>query len=170
MKKLLLTLSFIGLLVSCTGPEKKPDIKIPPSGQLSLESLKFQIGLGRSVEELGYSEKAFDSCQTDPTPLVNCGRKTFQLIHFRLQCRDSVGTVDSVSQVELIPVVSNRINWRVGSESGVARTDAEGYGQIQFVSNKSSKKQRMSLKIAGNSLGVTAEDVSRIIVPRDWCE
>jgi hypothetical protein len=151
------------------GPIYDPYGDAPKSRELDLNQVRQRLDLDRSIEDLGFTEKRFDSCQFDNAP-ADCGQRQFVLVHFRLQCRDSVGTVNSVSQIELMPVVSRKIKWRVGYFNGTTQTDEDGYGQVQFVAPGSSKNQRFSLQIKENSLGVTAAEVSRIIVPRDWCD
>src|SRR5690606_5942664 len=99
----------------------------------------------------------------------SCKNQNFVLIHFRLQCRDSVETVQSVTDIELIPVRSQPIRWKVGYYTGQTYTDSDGYGQIRLISSGSSRRQRVVLHVKNNYLGLRAEEVSRIVVPRDWC-
>ena len=78
-------------------------------------------------------------------------------------CRDSVGTVEHVSHMELKPMVSRNLEWRLGLKRGRLHFDSQGYGQIRTVTPGSSKSQRMILIKGKKSLGLTAEDASRIV-------
>lgn len=170
MKKAVLIFASL-FLTQCATPSK-PTYEPTPSGPKGLEVREVlqKLNMDRSIEELGYEERRFDTCDLGYDRAGQCQRKHAVQIHFRLQCRDSVGTVESVSNIELIPVTSHHIRWRVGYYTGSTGTNSEGYGQIAFISPGSSRDQRLSLTVRENSLGVTASEVSRVIVPRDWCE
>lgn len=169
MKKIL-AVALLGLFLSnCTTP---PKTEYPPgeAPKISLDRLRSDLRMNRSIEDLGYQEKSFDTCDYGIDQSPNCRTQRLVVIHFRLQCRDSVGTVESVSNFELIPVRSNHVRWKVGYFAGSTSTNSEGYGRVEFLSPGSSKSQRFIVKVNDNNLGVTASEVSRIIVPRDWCD
>lgn len=170
MKKLCLFFSISLFLTSCATPSKPPATTVIGGVEISIDTLKSKLGMQRDITDLGFEEESFDTCDFGIDQEPSCKTNYLNIIHFRLQCRDSVGTVDSVTNIELIPVQSHHIRWKVGYFAGSTNTDSEGYGKVEFVSPGSSKSQRLSFRINQNSLGVTASEVSRIIVPKDWCE
>jgi hypothetical protein len=172
MRKLL-PFALVCLLFGCVGPSKKGEkapVFSPSSPLFDIEALKLRLGVVRDVEDLGYEAKGFDSCAYEAAPVADCGPRQLVMVYFRLQCRESVGTVNEVTNIELMPVTTSHIRWRLGGATGWTSTDADGYGRVQFISAANPKNQRFSLTIKTNSLGVTAQDVTRIIVPRDWCD
>lgn len=137
--------------------------------ELSLEEL--QQSLGVELQDLGFVSKTFNSCSL-PKPLredKSCGNRHFSMIHFRVQCRNSEGTTEnSVTALDL-KALHKELEWVVGPYRGVTFTDSDGYGQVRVISTKPIHHQRFVLKSGKIALGLTAEEVSRIVVPSNWC-
>lgn len=134
-----------------------------------LGDLQRELGLARDVRDLGFTERDYDGCRMSvPGEASGCGQRFMSVVHFRLMCRDTVGTTSRVPS-SLTPLRGN-MQWRLNGRRGVLSTDRDGYGQVQLVSRTPSKSQRFMLIIGKKSLGVEAGEVSQIIVPRDWCQ
>lgn len=182
--RIILAISFLFLLACASEeirtPEEKPvsekskSISKPSTKKdMYFDIRKLQSGLGmfRNASELGFDEISFNPCEHGLSTASGdgCNRQMLSVVHFRLRCRDSEGTVEYVSNAELVPVVSDRIQWWLGDNSGFTSTDGKGYGQIVTVSVSSVRSKRLALKIGGNSLGLQASQVKQVVVPRDWC-
>jgi len=160
----------VWILSGCTTTQKETMSTQQGLGDLSLEEL--QSSLGIETGDLGPVEKIFNSCSL-PKPLRGdgqCGSRFFTLVHFRVQCRNSMGTTqNAVTSLDLEPFQRN-LEWVVGPYRGIAQTNSDGYGQVRIVSSRSVLRERFVLKNEKMALGVTTRDVSRIIVPQNWCQ
>ena len=163
-------------LHGCTStPEKEVPIQpsksqtSPPRSLPSLEVLEEELGIERTTEDLGLIEKTFDPCERGYAG-VQCGNQNLSVFHFRILCRASVGTVDSVTHDELEPLRSPRIKWKLGLKNGLTQTDREGFGQVRVLAPGPSRDQLLILISGTNSLGIQASEASQIIVPRNWCD
>ena len=157
-------------LTACTTTQKTTETAPPPpvpTPVLSMNELQSSLGMDRSPTELGYEERTFDSCNTRYTENENCGHRQLVVIHLRMQCRDSTGTVSEVNRIQ--PIASKNVKWNLGALEGTVTTDDEGYGQIRTVASVSPRNQRLRLTIAKKYLGLTASEAQRIVTPGDWC-
>lgn len=160
---LLLTLS---LLTACqTAPKPEPipvdEVLTPTEGQL-----QDMLGMRREADDLGFAEKRFNSClKSGGAP---CRDQFFTVVHFQLLCRDSEGTVSNVP-VALTPLQSNRVQWKLGPQNGNTRTDGQGFGQFNMVSERSTRGQRLTLRIGKQFLGFTASDLTKVVLPKNFC-
>ena len=101
---------------------------------------------------------------TDPT----CTPRYMTVVHFQLLCRDSEGTV-TTTPLHLLPINANRVTWKLAGQSGGTRTDSSGYGQLTMITTRSTRGQRLILMIGRQFLGVTAEETSRLVLPKNFC-
>ena len=150
--------------------ESKPSKKREPI--INYDLLLSQLNLNKDSGELGYFEKTFNTCKVGQAYISDesCRQMTLSLVQFRVQCRSTTGTVNSVSNYELSALGSRQFKWTLGLYSGQSRTDHNGFGQAHVVTPGSSKNQPFLLKVGTNNLRLTARNVSRIIVPNDWCD
>jgi hypothetical protein len=173
MRNFILLVSISLLTLHCSTVSKKEEEKITQKGYESLSMEELQQSLGLELEDLGMAEKTFNSCSL-PKPLREdqaCGNRTFTLIHFRVQCRSTVGTTEqAVGALDLKAMHKDDLEWVIGPQRGFTFTDSDGYGYARIISKGSLKKKRFVLKRNKIALGLTAEDVSRIIVPANWCD
>lgn len=172
MKKIILVI-FISFLVSrCAITQDHTSESVTQAGyeELSLEDLQDSLDL--DIEDLGFVEKAFNSCSL-PRPLRDdgqCGQRYFSIVHFRVQCRSTVGTTENTVTSLDLRALSKELEWVVGPNRGRTFTDSDGYGKARIISNRSIGNKRFVLKSGKVALGVTTKDVSRIVVPSNWCE
>ncbi|MGE0762111.1 MAG: hypothetical protein AB7N80_02415 [Bdellovibrionales bacterium] len=138
---------------------------------IDLFGLSRSLGMMRAIHELGYGEKTFNTCRAGYgySSTHRCRQQHFVVINFRLQCRDSEGTVSEVTNEELMPVTSNLVRWNLGAQQGYTTTDGDGFGQILMVAPKSSRQQRLRLTVANDFLLMQAGQMKRVVVPRMWC-
>ena len=154
-------------------PVVEPPVPIEPPYpavpmRIEMNELKTQLGLEREAQQLGFLEKNYDGCRMAlPGDEKMCGQRFFSTVHFRLLCRDTVGTTERVPS-SLTPL-RGRMQWRLNGKRGQIRTDKDGYGQMQMVSKSPSKEKQFILVIGQKFLGVEAGEVSQIVVPRNWC-
>lgn len=172
MKKILLLslLTFVGTRCATTRtPSPEPVTQVGYEA-LSLEEV--QESLGVDLEDLGFVERTFNSCSL-PRPLQDdqqCGQRYFTLVHFRVLCRDSIGTTEETVTALDMRALSKNLEWVVGPHRGTTRTDADGYGKVRVISKEPLRTKRFVLKSGKTALGLETQEVSRIVVPNNWCE
>ncbi len=150
--------------------ESRGQVKMPPKRpSINLDQLQTTLRMNREADELGFQNRWFDTCKIGQDLSSKCRGKRFTVIHFRLLCRNSTGTVELVSRDELSPLSTSSIKWILGPRSGSIPIDDEGYGQVRLVTPGSVRNQRFVLKLGTHSLGVRAKSVKQIVLPGDWC-
>lgn len=169
MKKLLLI--FILLTACTTTPKPEESQPAPPSIQKeeiprNEAYIQSRLGMVRPINDLGHEERRFNPC--DHGMKGACTPQYLTVMHFQLLCRDSEGTVSDVP-LTLRPIHVPRVLWKIGGKSGGTRTDDEGFGQVTLISNRSTKGQRLILRIGKQFLGFTASDLSRVVLPQNFC-
>lgn len=139
----------------------------PPSLPAPSEEIPLieKLGMLRAPEDLGFSETRFEDCNPSYSP---CRTRFFSVIHFQLLCRDSEGTVTEVPRA-LAPLVSEQIRWQLGGQNGLTKTDNKGYGQFSVTSDNSTEGQRLILRIGKQFMGFTASEVSKVVLPKNFC-
>lgn len=164
MKHIICAILILVFTSACqTARKPEPEIEPAPPTEVQLQD---KLGMRRSADDLGFAEKSFNSCdQNTGTP---CRNQFFTVVHFQLLCRDSEGTVSNVP-IELTPLHSDRVNWKLGSQNGNTRTDDQGYGQFYMVSDRSTRGQRLTLRIGKQFLGFTASDLTKVVLPKNFC-
>lgn len=178
-----LILCFIVTLTGCTtsGPQKpsagaslpRSESAASDSGAVDYGALQRYLGLDRSSDELGYAEKTFNTCDAGYgySRSHNCHHEVFVVLHFRLVCRDSEGTISTVlTEMDLSPLSGRTVRWNLKGMSGTVVTDGLGYGQIRIVSPVSQKRERVRLAVGNEFLYMRAGEVTKIITPRPWCD
>lgn len=146
-----------------------PQVSIPEgSYNLSLKQIQSKLGMQRANGELGFTEKRFNSCDPNLKTAGACRQQVFSVVHFQLLCRDSEGTVQEVP-VELTPLISDRVIWKIGAYTGNTQTDRQGFGQFLMLSERSVRGQRMSLRIGRQFMGFTVSEVSKVVLPKNFC-
>jgi hypothetical protein len=134
--------------------------------------LQHALNLDRDSQDLGYSEKAFDTCQAGNgySHLEDCHQEFMSVIHFQLSCRDTEGTIsNSLSASDLTPIGNQNISWTLLDQKGVISTDAQGFGQIRMTFLQSPQEKRTKLNLGQQFLHMEAGDMSRIVAPLSWC-
>ncbi|NJL24139.1 MAG: hypothetical protein HC902_02475 [Calothrix sp. SM1_5_4] len=130
--------------------------------------LQDRLGMIREPDDLGFQEKSFNPCSHGRAPAQGCKNQYFTVVHFQLLCRDSEGSVSTVP-LRLAPITSDRVSWKVGGRSGGTRTDKDGYGQLAVLSERSTRGQRLILRIGPQFVGLTVNEVSKIVLPKNFC-
>jgi hypothetical protein len=131
----------------------------------SVGALQARLGMNRKPSDLGYSERAFNPCHYGMSD--QCSEQYLTVIHFQLLCRDSEGTV-SVAPVTT-PIASPQISWSVAGQTGGAPTDRNGYGRLTVVSERPIRENRLIIRKGPNYVGVSVGDISKIVLPKNWC-
>lgn len=143
-----------------------------PDERIDLEGLERSLNLSRPDEVLGYQEAAFNSCSAGfgYSSSKNCRRLTMAVIHFRLQCRDSEGTISTaLGASDLRPIAGQGVRWTVSDVDGVASTDGQGYAEIRGVFARSPKAKWLRLAVGVQFLNMRAGEITRVVTPRPWC-
>ena len=165
---LLAILSILGLAGCKSQPYSMPYTPTaelpPPDPNMELMNA---LGMGRQPADLGFDEKTFNPCSFGLSGST-CRNRYFSVVHFQLLCRDSEGTV-SVVPVSLQPIVANEVKWEVAGVSGGTQTDTNGYGQFTVVSDRSTKNQRLKLRIGPQYVAFNVSEVSKIVLPKNFC-
>ncbi len=140
--------------------------------EIDYSSIQRLLSLDKSRNELGYEERAFNTCQVGFgfSPLENCQNKYFVVIHFKLMCRDSEGTISyQLSEADLKPVSNEKLRWTLKNLNGVLETDSMGFGEIVAIATQSPRHERLRLSSAKDFLLIRAYEINRLIVPSNWC-
>ncbi len=135
-------------------------------------SLQRFLRLDRSYNNLGYSERMFNTCEVGfgYSSNSNCEKKFFIVSHFQLVCRQSEGTVQyMLTDADLTPLSRRQLNWSVKTAGGALLTDSEGFAQIAMISSQSQRGERLKIAIDNDFLYLKAGDLKRMITPQNWC-
>lgn len=179
MYRLAFGLLFLAVAACTTAPKTIESPQVIPGAPAAKDEVSIDyIGLQRSlgmdipVDKLGYMEKAFNTCQVGYgySSTHNCYREFMVVINFRLQCRDSEGTVaEGVTNADITPISDRPIRWTLKGTQGATKTDSEGFGQIMMVSGRSPKKERLKIATGNEFLYMRANEITRVVTPRPWC-
>ncbi|HWU42428.1 MAG TPA: hypothetical protein VN132_03285 [Bdellovibrio sp.] len=168
-------------LAGCaTAPKetKSTEVTTPTGAQeeksttIDYNALQSYLQLDRAPEELGFAEKAFNTCEAGfgYSRSQNCHKEYFVVIHFRLLCRDSEGTVSTILTDSDVTAIAGRpVRWELKGVKGNLVTDGEGYGQIRTVSSKSQNRQRLRVGVGNEFLYMRTNEITKVITPRPWC-
>lgn len=176
--KNLTILAFIVVSLGCTSLSQEP-VSMPdqvgreplsshPLETFDLPQLQRQLKMDRAPEDLGFSEKIFNSCHL-PRPSKKCGARYFTVLNVQLKCRDTEGTTDIVV-TNFTPLQSQQIIWRLGRAKGISRSDASGYSQILIVHAQSLRSERLVLTVSRQFLGIEVTQNHPLVLPRYWCD
>ncbi len=122
---------------------------------------------------LGMQSADFNSCKAGYGFSRNepCYDLTMSVIRFKLQCRDSEGTTDIVqTEYNVQPISNTKLNWELSGSKKSLRTDSEGYGKIQIVTEGNPSTERLRLSNGRDFVYVRAKDIKRIVTPAPWCK
>src|SRR5689334_12754734 len=130
---------FFGFAAGCAHRAPMPEfagsheviVRQPGSANAaSITDVQQQLGMNRSVMDLGMEEKQFDSCTTPiKDGMGKCGPRYMAVLNFQIVCRDSEGTVSEVV-TNFRPLVSDHIEYQLAGGRGVLKTDSNGYSQL----------------------------------------
>lgn len=170
------------ILSACTttAPQKMPTPTAPPppvddgrDANIDYESIKRHLHMDRERTALGIEEKSFNTCETGYgySKSQRCRQQNLTVIHFRLLCRDSEGTISTVlTDADLRPLERRSVRWNIQNSKGVTYTDSDGYGQILMAFNGPQKSQRVRIAIGNEFLYMRAGELQKVITPRPWCD
>ena len=179
--KLIVTLLLL-TVAACTSTPKKESVHTSPvikenlgfeSPSIDYSSIKRELHLDRPVEHLGYSEKSFNTCDMGYgySKSHNCRSLYMVVLNVRLMCRDSEGTISTVlTDADIAPIAGRTVRWNLKAVQGSVITDHQGYGQIVAISPRSEKKERIKLAVGSEFLYMRANEITKVITPKPWCE
>lgn len=183
--RFVLIVVLMGFLAACTTTPSAPQPPVTtrpvaaPSAPAAAEASSIDyVGLQRSLgmevptTSLGYREKAFDTCQVGYgySGTHNCHREFMVVINVQLQCRDSEGTVaEGVTNADLTAIANRTMKWTLKGNQGTSQTDLDGYAQIMTVAARSPKTERLKIAVGNEFLYMRANEISRVVTPRPWC-
>lgn len=172
------------LSTACTTapkPEEPAEVEVPSDSRgvrlkklppLDLKKVSEQLKFERPVEDVGFEEKAFNDCTLPPGYRLSdsCGTQYLTVVHFRMRCRDSEGTVESVTHQELTPLMSRDIKWNLAGQSGTTSTDKRGYGTVRALTPQSVKGKSFRLTVNEQIMSVEVGEVRQFVLPNYWCK
>ena len=180
--KAALACMILAVLAGCaTQTVKTTPVKETPAPVLSQDeggssidynALQTYLKLDRDVEQLGFTEKAFNTCDAGYgySRSQNCHKEYFVVLHFRLLCRDSEGTISTVlTENDVMPIAGRPVKWTLKGISGTVVTDGNGYGQIHAVASSSQNRQRIKIAVGNEFLYMRSNEITKVITPRPWC-
>ena len=186
IRKMILLLSLAFLFTACTSPvvksqqpilQKNPQVpqlekKVYKSSDVDMQSIQRLLGLDRSIHSLGFSEKMFNTCKVGYgfDTNQNCQQKYFVVVHFKIACRASEGTVSTILTEDDLAVVANqKLQWFLKNANGQIDTDSNGLAEIRMISDISQKSERLRLSNANDFVLMRAGEIKSLIVPINWC-
>lgn len=179
----LLSVCLILVLSACTTAQKT-DLETSTPGQkpsassggdeenIDYEQIKHSLGLSHKLEQLGYSERAFNTCEMGFgfSRTQNCRTEIMAVINFQLLCRDSQGTISTaLTREDMQPLSGRTINWSLHKKNGSAVLNHDGHGQILMSFRSSPRNQRLKLSANNDALYLRANEIKRIVTPSNWC-
>ncbi|MES2855038.1 MAG: hypothetical protein V4692_04195 [Bdellovibrionota bacterium] len=178
IKKIQFAVLAVIFVSGCASQPKKEPVQAPvevAEEEIRIDYLGLQrhLGLDRNSNELGYAEKTFDTCTVGYgfSSSRDCQQKRFATVNLRLQCRDSEGTISTgLAASDLLAISGKRVRWALNGLAGSAQTDGEGYAQIAGIFSTSPKQQRLRIAVGTQFLYMRAGDITRVVVPKPWCE
>ncbi|MGE4133735.1 MAG: hypothetical protein AB7F86_19010 [Bdellovibrionales bacterium] len=149
-------------------PEPAPEPVAAPSVSLQemMDAAESKLRMIRGASDLGHEEKLFNPC-TLGISNHGCDSRYLTVVHFQLVCRDSEGTISHVPETK--PITSRNISWTLAGQKGHTATDVNGFGQIKLLTNRSARGKRLILRRGSQFVGLTASEVSKIVLPKNWC-
>lgn len=140
--------------------------------QIDYRGLQSALQLERPDRDLGFAERSFASCEVGygfPSSR-DCRRRYFSVIHFRLLCRESEGTIQTpLDAADLRPLARTDIEWTLMDQRGEMTLDDQGYGQIRTVTLASAKVQRLKINVGPDFLYMRAGEMNRVVAPAPFC-
>lgn len=175
---------FLALLFvsSCTTTDKstrkvqpsEPRGTLPPQQRIQpvdLVALSQRLGMYKDVSDVGFFERTFNDCSLPKEHRLSygCSTQILTAIQFRMRCRDSEGTVQSVSNYELEPLVTAAVRWNLSQYSGTTSTNSSGFGRVLVRSPRSLRNERFRLTHNNQMMAVSAAEVRQFVLPKYWC-
>lgn len=146
---------------------------IPRSITVDYYGLQNSLGLGDlNTAPLGYYEKAFQTCQVGHgfSSTSNCQWLYFVVIHFKLSCRHSEGTISVPLEKSDIHALDRRlVQWSLANNNGEVKLNRGGSGRLIGVFKKSPRFSRLKLGVANDNLYTRAGEIKSVITPYSWC-
>lgn len=139
---------------------------------IDLSALQTSLHMDRRPEELGFAEKAFNTCQAGYgySSVHNCHQQYLVVLNFRLSCRQSEGTVSQgLAESDIQDLASKDVRWQLKGISGLVTTNGDGIGQIRVVSDISQRRERVKLTLGNDFLYMKANEITRVVTPGNWC-
>lgn len=181
MSRLFVALFFV-LLAACSSAPKKTESPIESKlvstvaaaeeENIDYLSIQRSLGLSREIDNLGYAEKAFNTCEMGFgfSRSQNCHKEIFAVVHFQLLCRDSQGTISTaLTRDDMEALAGRKIRWSLHKKSGSVVLDHDGHGQILMSFPQSPKYQRLKLAAGNDALYLKAGEIKRVVTPSNWC-
>jgi hypothetical protein len=173
MKQIILTAILTFTLVSCStlGPTRDSS-ETQSQTAIDYEGIQRELGMRRAPQDLGFLERAFNTCEVGYGYSRNrdCRQEYLVVIHFQLLCRDSQGTVGAtIERADMKPLSGRSVTWSIRQTKGRVRLDSQGYGQIKYAFSSSQRNQKLKLLVDNDFLYVTAGEITRIVAPSNWC-
>lgn len=143
-----------------------------PQENVDIEGLERALKLSRPQEELGYQEAGFSSCSAGYgfSASRNCRKMVMAVIHVRLQCRDSEGTVsEALGAADLVAIAGQNIRWTLSRQEGIATSDGEGYAEFRGLFSRTPRNDWLRVGVGIQFLNVRAKEAGRVVAPRPWC-
>ncbi len=131
-----------------------------------ISTLQSQLGMNRQPTDLGFTDRAFNPCSYGLSE--SCNNQYLTVVNFQLLCRDTEGTVSAVP-IALTPIVYPQILWSLAGQSGGTATDRNGYGHFTVISQRPLRGHRLVLRKGPNYVGVTVTEVTKLVLPKNWC-
>lgn len=185
IEKFILIAGFLLLMAACASKtpklepiqQKNPQVpqiekKVVETSQLDLSSIQRLLNLDKNIQTLGFWEKSFNSCKVGYgyETSQNCQQKYFVVIHFKIACRASEGSVSTILTDDDLAVVANQnLQWFLKNTNGRVNTDSNGFAEIQLVSDISQRTERLRLSNGNDFVLMRAGEIRSLIVPINWC-
>jgi hypothetical protein len=139
---------------------------------IDMEALERSLQLARPLQELGYKEAQFNTCSAGYgfSSSKNCRRMVMASINFRIQCRDSEGTISTaLGADDLVAIAGQRVRWTMQKQDDSVMTDGQGFANVRGLFPKSPKNDWLRIAVGVQFLNMRANSITRVVTPKPWC-
>lgn len=135
---------------------------------IDVNALLHELQLNHPVEQIGFQEKSFNTCQisSNRSPKPDCQTLYIGRLNFHAMCRDSTGTVETV---QLTPLTTQNLSWKNGQKRGLTQTNNNGFGSLDFITPQSSRNGHLYLYLGNKVARKRFLDKWKMVLPGNWC-
>lgn len=127
---------------------------------------------GKNTDQLGYYEKLFSTCSAGNgfSSNSNCQLMYFVVIHFKLSCRYSEGTISTpLEKSDIFDLHGRYVQWSLSSAKGELQLNENGQAKLVGIFKKSPRFARLKLGVDNDNLYTRAGEIKSVITPQSWC-
>jgi hypothetical protein len=75
-----------------------------------------------------------------------------------------------VDRADQTPIANRTVTWTLKGNGGISETNSQGFAQIFSVSQNSQRTQRIKLSVGNDFLYMRANEITKVVTPKSWCD